>query len=62
MNRSLFEVDTYRHNFNTFEQLQNERVDHLKRILPTTEIRAAGCPIFGKEKVIPAASSFLKWD
>lgn len=61
MARSLYDVDTYRHNFDTQTQFDTERVDHLK---PTSLIspRAAGMAKYKRDHVTPTASSFTKWD
>ena len=61
VSRSLFDVDTYRHNLDTQTQFDVERVDHLK---PTNLLspRPAGVAKNGRDIVSPQASSFLKWD
>jgi hypothetical protein len=63
--RSTFECDTYRHNFDTGEQLARFRPDtqQLNSSHPTSRRASAGVPMFAREAVTPIpSSSLIKWN
>jgi hypothetical protein len=63
--RSTFECDTYRHNFDTGDQMARFRPDTQQPISshPTSRRASAGMPIFARESVTPMPSSnLIKWN
>lgn len=59
--RSVFEVGSYRHHFNTKVQFDNNREDHLKKSESTYTTRPAGIKRNGWDEIVNAPSSMLKW-